>query len=263
MVVAAAVSVLVGVWGVAIEPRLIEVEEETAAIPDLPAEWEGRRMALIADLQVEMWLNNTDTLRRITTRLVEERPAAVLIAGDFVYEATDDEPDDLDREDFLEFKNEVAEVVGIVRPLTDARIPVLAVLGNHDYGMMAPQHRKNDRLAGHLRAALEAAGVRVLDAAAVPLAAPAGEREPRGGIAGARSSVTGAPLYFVGVGSRFAGADRPEVALAQVPNGAARVVMMHNPDSFLLSPSAPRRSPSRGTRTAGRCGCHSSPAGRG
>jgi uncharacterized protein len=119
------IVILITVWGVVIEPRLIEQREWTIELPGLPPPWNGRQIALMADLQVGMWLNNTDTIRRIVKRLVKRRPAAVLIAGDFIYHPIEDEPEDVSeefepsdyREDALE---EVRRVVDLLRPLTEA-----------------------------------------------------------------------------------------------------------------------------------------------
>ncbi|MGI9188941.1 MAG: metallophosphoesterase, partial [Longimicrobiaceae bacterium] len=98
-------------WGVAIEPRLIDTEEEVVELPHLPPAWEGRRIAVIADFQIGMWWANTRTIERIVDRLIEERPAAVLIVGDFVY-MPDERLDPI-----------VAEATGLVHPLTAAGIP--------------------------------------------------------------------------------------------------------------------------------------------
>jgi uncharacterized protein len=84
-------ALLLLVWGVAVEPRLIDVEEEEAVLPHLASAWEGKRVALIADLQVGMWLGNTDTVRRTVAHLIDERPAPALIAGDFIYRPIDEE----------------------------------------------------------------------------------------------------------------------------------------------------------------------------
>ncbi len=206
------------VWGLLIEPRLIDVESEVAMLPNLPSAWEGRELALIADLQIGMWGANTGTARRIVQRLVDDPPAAVLVAGDFLYKSGD------------ELADHIAEAVDIVRPLTAAGIPTYAVLGNHDYSMDVKGDPKNAAMAARLRAALEAAGVRVLENEAVRMALPA------------RADAVGAePLYLVGVGSNWAGADDPAAALAPVPRGAAYVLLMHNPDSFerMAAGSAP------------------------
>ena len=51
-------------WGVVIEPYLIDREEYVAEIPNLPPAWEGKKVGLIADMQVGMLLGNTSTIRR-------------------------------------------------------------------------------------------------------------------------------------------------------------------------------------------------------
>ncbi len=174
------------VWGAAIEPRLIlDREEEVAAIPDLPPAWEGRRVALIADLQVGMWLANTDMIRRIVALLVEERPALVLIAGDFVYKPGPDSSD------------EIARVIELIRPLPEAGIPTWAVLGDHDYAVgplePSPKRAQNEASTVALRQALEAAGIRVLQNEAAPLPSP-GDRPGTAARGGADT-----PLYLVGL----------------------------------------------------------------
>ncbi len=218
------------IWGAGIEPRLVDFREETAVIPNLPAAWNGKRVALVADLQIGMWLGNEDTVKKIVNRIIGERPAAVLIAGDFVYKPTDeDEPDDVEREDALDFMNEVNGAAELLRPLVNAGIPTYAVLGNHDYGMGYPDSVKNERLASAVRQTLSQAGVRVLDNAAVPLSLPAEE----GADSAAKSD---ANLYLVGIGSRYADNAESEVSLSQVPPNAPRLIFMHEPDTFASFP---------------------------
>lgn len=215
------------VWGVAIEPRIIDREDVVAHVPALPPAWDGQQVALIADFQVDMWLANTDTVRRIVEGLARERPAAVLIAGDFIYKA-DPDPGP-----------EIAAVIDLLRPLPVAGIPTLAVLGNHDYSINWRDDPKDEAMATRLQQALEAAGVDVLHNEAVVLPTPA-----PGGTPGATplpGSGNGPPLYVVGVGARWAGEDRPAAAVAQVPEGTARLVLMHHPDSFAALP--PRTAP--------------------
>lgn len=196
--------VLAILWGFGIEPRLIDARDETAAIPGLPAAWEGARIAVVADYQVGMWGANTGTMRRITERLVEERPAAVLLAGDFVYKTGDDPAE------------EIETVVEIVRPLAAAGIPTFAVLGNHDYSLNHRDDPRDAALARRVAQALESAGVDVLRNETARI-------EPGGG---------GEALHLVGIDSRWAREARPDAALAGVPAGRPRIVFMHNPDSF-------------------------------
>ncbi len=197
------------VWGVLIEPRLLEVEEETAIVPKLPSAWEGRQIALLADWQVGMWLATIGTMRNATERVVRLRPAAVLLAGDFIYKAGPDPA------------GEIRKIVEILRPITAAGIPTFAVLGNHDYSINYRDDPVNRRMAAQVASALEGIGIRVLRNQAVELSSPAG----------------GPPLYIAGIGSAWAGQDRPRETVAGIPAGAARVVFMHNPHSFPQLPA--------------------------
>lgn len=199
-----AVVVALVIYGTAVEPRLIlDVGVEPGPVPGLPAEWEGQKVAVIADLQVGMWWANEGMARRAVERIVEERPALALIPGDFLYH-----PGETPAE-------QVAEAVEIVRPLAEAGIPTYAVLGNHDWGLKTPEDAPNPEAVRLLREALPAAGIPLLHNHAVPLRADGGD-----------------PLYLVGIGSRYADEDEPAAALQEVPDDAPRMVFMHNPDSF-------------------------------
>jgi predicted MPP superfamily phosphohydrolase len=201
------------VWGL-IEPYFIDEEPQVAEIPALPPSWEGKRIAVIADWQVGMWLDNTPTINRIVEELIEERPEAVLIAGDFIYGAAN-EP-----------YEEINKVIDLVRPIPTAGIPTYAVLGNHDYALKDKHNPPNQELAAKLASALEGVGVNILQNDAVALKLPQSRNVTKAG------TDAELPLYLVGIGSLWADNARPEVALAKVPDGAPRFVMMHHPDTF-------------------------------
>lgn len=209
------VLVLLLVYGSAVEPRLIlDVEEEVAPIPGLPPEWEGEEVAVLADFQIGIWWANRGMMERAVREAIRRRPAVVLLAGDFIYQP-DDTPADL-----------VEDVVEVLRPLAASGIPTYAVLGNHDWGLEVPKDSNPNVEAMRLtREALTALGIPVLRNQAIPLARP-------GGGAG-----TGVPLYLVGIGSEYANEAEPLDALREVPQGAPRVVFMHNPDSFREIPA--------------------------
>ncbi|MEQ9550842.1 MAG: hypothetical protein RIM23_14655 [Coleofasciculus sp. G3-WIS-01] len=95
------------IWSL-IEPYILDIEEEVAVIPNLPAAWQGKRIGLVSDFQHGMWLDNTPTVRRSIAELVEERPSVVLISGDFIYHA------------FKGEDTEIANIVDLVRPLPEA-----------------------------------------------------------------------------------------------------------------------------------------------
>ncbi len=216
-------------WGIVIEPRWLDVREESAAIPRLPRAWWGQRVALFADVQVGERFSGSAvaTTRRVVQRIIAERPALALIAGDLVYEAV------------LAPHHAIPVAVDLVRRLPEAGIPTYAVLGNHDHALETERSvRAQEGVARTLANALEAAGITVLENKAVPLPAP--------GAIGAESMPAPParetqPLYLAGVGDHMSRADRPRRAVAQVPADAPRLVLMHDPASFpgLPAGSAP------------------------
>lgn len=199
---------LLAVWGL-IEPRLLNTEEETATIPNLPADWEGKQIVQISDFQIGMWADNPGTARRSVKEAIDANPAAVLVSGDFLYHPGSDPT------------KEIETAVSIVAPLVDAGIPTYAVLGNHDYGMSSEKADPREQLASTLRTELETAGIVVLQNESTQM----------------QLSDGGEPLYLVAVGSHWANRDDVDAALAEVPESGPRFVLMHNPDSFERFPA--------------------------
>ncbi len=196
------------IWAVGIEPRLLDEIEVTAAIPGLPPAWEGQRVAALGDFQVGVWYANEDTARRAIARAVEEHPTAVLLLGDYLYHPSPNRRETL------------AKVKRLLAPLAAADIPAYGVLGNHDYGLDDENSDPPAEVAADVRKLLREVDVTLLENAAVELRLP-GAAEP-----------ATAPLWLVGIASRK-GSDRDAAnALDSVPNGAPRIVMMHNPHSF-------------------------------
>ena len=206
-----AVVLLLLAWGL-VEPYLLDVENYDVTLANLPPEWHNRRVAVIGDTQVGMWLDNTATVRRAAKRLAEEQPDVVLLVGDFIYHGGEDT------------EERIRKVVSLLKPLTDTSIPMYAVLGNHDYSVTSSKEPAiKEARARQLREALTRAGIRVLENEAVPVFAGA--------------AVGGRPLYVAGIGPHLPRRDRPQDTLAAIPEGAPRLVMMHNPESFAGIPS--------------------------
>ncbi|CAM4305445.1 metallophosphoesterase [Vreelandella rituensis] len=224
----AAFLTLLLLWGTFGVPYQIDYHEERAEIPNLPSAWQNQQVALIADLQVGMWLSNKNTVKDIAERLSRQKPSVVLIAGDFIYHPIGDESEEetreeYEQEDVEEIFSELRHALSLLSPLTDSNIPIYAVLGNHDYAMEKPDDTKLAWLAQQVQTALEDAGITVLVNETVALESPGNQED--------------APLYLVGIGSHYAGNDDPHRALAQLPDDAARIVLMHNPDSFVSFPA--------------------------
>jgi len=203
---------LIGIFGILIiwgllEPKFIDVEEETAIIPNLPPAWEGKRIGQVSDFQVGMWLDNTGTMSDSIKKLVEEKPAAVLISGDFVYHSLPNASEEL------------SKVTKAIQPLIKANIPTYAVLGNHDYSHKPPI----PELGKQVKEALEKIGVKVLKNQAVKIDSPV--------VQGSNQ-----PLYLVGIGAYIANNSDVNKALAELPKNSPRIVMMHNPASFAAFP---------------------------
>jgi uncharacterized protein len=213
-------------WGLIVEPRVIDEQRERAVVRGLPQGWEGKTIAVIGDIQLGMWLNNTGTAQRIVARLVRAKPALVLIAGDFVYHPTEDDSraealDELDIEEQREIRRLLDAAARLVAPLPAANIPTYAVLGNHDYAMESESALALPWVADALEHALEGAGVQVLRNEAVQL--QAADRQ-------------NSPLYLVGIDAACPGASDVPKALAMVPTSAPRLALMHNPNSFRSFP---------------------------
>jgi uncharacterized protein len=216
------------VWGNLIEPRWIDEVYEKARVPDLPKEWEGRRIAFISDIQIGIWLGNEGTVRRIVARIIEESPMAVLIGGDFIYHPTEDDTvgealEEYEKEDAAETRELIAKITHMLRPLISAGLPVYAVFGNHDYAMETQEALQLAWIARDLEAALEKTGVVVLRNEAVKIKNTQAEE--------------GSPLYIVGIGPYYPAEDRVSMAFAYLPAGVPRIVIMHNPQTFAKIPA--------------------------
>lgn len=195
---------VIGTLQAFIEPYVLVTERHDAALPGLPESWQGAKVALLADLQVGMFMDNRRVVRWAVERILAERPALVLLAGDFIHDTA----------------RGIGPVTELLRPLTEAGLPCYAVLGNHDYAMPTPRDAPDHDLVRSLVVALEGIGVRVLCNEAVRLTNGADDA-----------------LYLVGIGAHTPEEDDPEGALSEVPGGAPRLVMMHHPSSFAGIPA--------------------------
>lgn len=205
------------VWGSGVEPRfLLDVRSYEAEVPQLPPDWEGRRVALLADFQIGMWLDNPGMTQKALKEALRADPSLLLIAGDFLYRGD---------------STEVEKVVRLLQPLNEADVPAFAVLGNHDYSLLSESGQPRERPAQYLESQLEDLGIRVLENEAVPVDVP-DDISPNEG-----DPSNPFPLYVAGVGSAWAERSRPAKTVSEVPDGAPRLVLMHNPVAYRRLPA--------------------------
>jgi predicted MPP superfamily phosphohydrolase len=183
-------------WACWLEPRRLVVSRAELKLPGLPSELRGLKVALLADIHIGSPHWNLKALDWLVDRTNAEKPDLVLLAGDY-------QINDVIGGRFVEVEP-IAQGLGRLR----ARLGVFAVLGNHDWW--------ND--GERTRRAFTAAGIRVL------------EEEV------ARVEHRGTAFYVVGLADQMERVSNPRQALAQVPPGAATLVLVHEPDVFETFP---------------------------
>ncbi|MCS6878077.1 MAG: metallophosphoesterase [Geminicoccaceae bacterium] len=193
----AAGAAAVSAWAGLVEPRRLRVARYEVASPRWPARARPLRLAILGDLHAARPHLGERRLARVVARVIAERPDLVLMPGDFLANRT-----------------------AFVRPLPSATIaaalaplaraaPTLAVLGNHDW------HRG----AGHgLRAALEGAGIAVLENEVVELA------------------FAGTTLQVAGLGCAISRRTDLLAVLERLDPARPAIVLSHVPDAVAYLP---------------------------
>jgi predicted MPP superfamily phosphohydrolase len=180
-----------GAWlldAAVLAPRRFRIHDVPLAVPGWPPSLDGLRVALLGDVHAGSPWVDLARVRTVVDAVVEAQPDLVLLLGDHVADVTFGH--------HLEPGPVARELAGVLR----AGVPALGVLGNHDW------------YAGgwRMRAALEEAGLPVLEEAAVP--------------------VLDGRLWVAGVADLWERTPSVSSALAQVPAGAPVLLMTHNPD---------------------------------
>jgi predicted MPP superfamily phosphohydrolase len=107
-------ALVFGVWNALVPLR---IERVPVTLQGLPPELDGVRLALISDLHTGLY-SRRSRLETILTTAAEQKPAAILLAGDNI----DDDPI---------FTTKLLDATRVLDP----RMPLFAVLGNHEmYG---------------------------------------------------------------------------------------------------------------------------------
>jgi hypothetical protein len=110
-----------GVDGLLIEPKWFQKTTPTITLPNIPAAWEGLRIAVIGDVHVGR-LMSLDEAREIVDLANATSPDLTVLLGDYVSRAD-------------AITHSLVEVFRNIR----APLGVFAVLGNHDYWTNAPK----------------------------------------------------------------------------------------------------------------------------
>lgn len=184
-------AVGIGGWllnAAVLTPRQFRLYDVPLAVPDWPTELDGLRIAVLGDLHAGSPWVDVARAHAVVDAVVAAQPDVILLLGDHLADVTFGthvEPGELAR-----------ALAGLLR----ADVPVVGVLGNHDW------------YAGgwRVRAALEEVGLPVLEESAVP--------------------VLDGTLWIAGVGDLWERSPSVERALADVPAGAPTVLLTHNPD---------------------------------
>jgi uncharacterized protein len=191
-----ALMLALGLWSLWLEPAGLRVEAV-----EVPVAWpyaRPLRVALVSDLHVGAPYHGIRRLPSTVDRINATNPDLICIAGDLVTLGV--------------LGGHFTSPEAIARELKRLRAPagVFAVLGNHDRLFNAPR----------VRAALEAAGIRVLEDTASLVSTPSG------------------PVWIAGLTDYWTGPHDVGRTLAAVSDSVTPVLLLtHNPDIFPRIPS--------------------------
>jgi hypothetical protein len=186
-----------GAYAHYVEPFWPAVERLDLDLPDLAPALQGLRVVQISDLHLGS-PGPFDYLRAQVERCRALEPELMVVTGDFIHAA------DLRWSQAL---------VSLLRPL-QAPLGVFAILGNHDFGVWAPNPRpRGPAIAARIEQLLLEAGLIVLRN-------------------GAQVVMRGdAALQLVGIDDQWSGYCDPDQAFADADPDLPTVVLTHNPDT--------------------------------
>lgn len=181
-------------YAAVLTPRRLTLPDVPLTVPGWPPALDGLRIAVVGDVHAGAPWVGLNRVRDMVARVVAAKPDLIVLLGDHVADVRggthlDPEP--------------VAEAFA---GLLAAGVPVVGVLGNHDW------YAGGDRV----RDAFEACGMPVLEESAV--------------------SVLDGRLWIAGVGDLWEREPSVERALSGVPADADVLLLTHNPDVVLDTP---------------------------
>jgi predicted MPP superfamily phosphohydrolase len=187
------VCVALAVYAVAVEPSRLTVNRQELTIPKWPSALSGLRVAVLSDLHIGSPFWGVPRLAQLVTRVNSEQPDLVLLAGDYLIDGM--------------VGGTVVPAEPIAAELGRLRAPlgVIAVLGNHD----------GWHDGKHMRSALRAHGIVVLEDEVLPIAA------------------RGSAFCVLGMADEEVRARSATQALDLAPPGVPLLALVHEPDIFV------------------------------
>jgi uncharacterized protein len=188
--------IILGGWAFWLEPASLFNENHRIVVPSWPAECDGIRVALLADLHVGSPYNGIDKLARIVDLTLAAKPDLILLLGDYITSGV------------LGGTYVPPEPIADNLRRLSAPMGVFAVLGNHDHSHHAKEIEK----------AFRAVEIPLLEDRAVAMVS--GQCR----------------FWLVGLSDFWEGARRYNAVLSKLPRGASVMAFTHNPDLFPLIP---------------------------
>ncbi|WP_265945557.1 metallophosphoesterase [Dechloromonas sp. A34] len=191
------VLLLMAGWSFGFEPGWLQQRQLALESTN----WSGSALtiAVASDFHVGAPHAGLETVRRVVAGINAAKPDLILLPGDFVIQGV------------VGGEQVIPEAIAEELRLLQAPLGVYATLGNHDWWFDGARVRK----------ALEAAGITVIENAAIPL------------------SANGIPLWLAGIGDDMTEHAQPAQAFANIPADARLIVMMHDPAN---APALPRQT---------------------
>jgi hypothetical protein len=184
-----------GAYGTQVEPFWVQHHDYPMPLRNLPASFQGFRMAQLTDLHAGVDVP-MDYLKSVVDKVVKARPDLVVITGDLVTSS-------------IEYANPICDVLGA---LPAAGIQSVATFGNHDYkhddGIYTPI-----LLSDMLEQRLTHNGITVLRNRAMAI------------------TRLGKRFWLVGLEDLWSGQFSPGIAFAGVTAGEPIIALSHNPDT--------------------------------
>lgn len=184
-----------------VEPSWMEVKRVRLKLRRLPEAFSGLRIAQLSDIHIGPWMS-LEKVREILNVVVAQSPDVLALTGDFVL-AYGRMP--------RSYMDELDEMAQALRRVSDD-LPVVAVLGNHDY-MYNPSQ---------VREALERGGARVLMNSVHTLSRGA------------------ARFHLAGIDDIYRGSPDLKAILGAFPAGECAMLLAHEPDFADISAATER-----------------------